>query len=62
MTPPELAAHLDAVVRLRNPKAYKARHKSNTIVSKRIPLDELRKQNARKNRNKSRKNKRAGGQ
>jgi hypothetical protein len=62
MSAAEFASHLEAIKCLRNPKAFKNSSEQNTVVSKRIPLDQLRKQNARKNRNKSRKNKRAGGQ
>lgn len=50
----EFAAELDAIKCLRNPKAYKKAGEQNTVISKRIPLDQLRKQNARKQRNKKR--------
>ncbi|HBC7419265.1 MULTISPECIES: hypothetical protein [Serratia] len=35
-------------MRLRNPKAYKERDKTQTIKSLRIPLDQLKKRNAAK--------------
>lgn len=49
----EFAAELDAIKCLRNPKAY-TKGEQNTVISKRIPLDQLRKKNAVKKRNKNR--------
>lgn len=49
----EFAAELDAIKCLRNPKAYN-KGEQNTVISKRIPLDQLRKQNATNKRQKNR--------
>jgi len=49
----EFAAELDAIKCLRDPKAY-SKGERNTVISKRIPLDQLRKQNAAKKRQQKR--------